>query len=89
MHFNDLLDDRESDAVSEGGVGLIALVEFIEDLVLILARNGAAGVPYFHGIHTAVICDLDAQRAVFIGKFDGIVYQIDPDLLQKFFVASI
>ena len=38
------LDDGESDAVTLGGVGLIALIELVEDVFLLFRRDGRTRV---------------------------------------------
>lgn len=84
MQIDHFFDDGEADAVALGGVRLITLVELLEDTIQLIRRDGFARVDDGHSERVRGFGDRDLELTEFGGELDGVVDQIDPDLLEQF-----
>ena len=83
MELHHPADDGKADAVSLRGMGFIRLIELIEDLFLLLRRNGLSGVSDRDHDTIRLLFDLHRHGAPVRRKLYRIADQVDPDLLQQ------
>ena len=80
MQLDDPLHDGKADPVALRGVGLVCLVEFLEDAVSGLRRDGLAVIRNCHMCGVWSLVDFNAQLRAEVRELDGVVQQIDPDI---------
>ena len=83
MQRNDLFDDGKTYAVALGGMRGVRLVKFAEDARNVLGGNYLARVGDRNRDFASLILDRDTDDTVLVRKFDGVVDQVDPYLLEK------
>ena len=79
--------NSQTHPVSLGGVGFVRLVELVEDLFLMFRGNLAAGIGYGNFQALGLLPDLYPDGVSLWGKFHRIVQQIQPHLLEQFFIG--
>lgn len=83
------LGQRQTEAVALGGVGGIALIEFLEDALLrglVHARSVIAHLDPHRAVR-ALAGNLD--QAVRLGELDGVADEVDPDVGHHLLVAHV
>ena len=88
MKLDYALDDGKTYAVSFGGVRFVGLVEFVPDLFLIRFGDLAACVTYVNANARDAFVDAYLHKTALRCELDGIVEQVDPDLLEKLLVGG-
>ena len=81
VKLGDAFDYRESDAVALRGVGQIALVEAVENVVDYLLVHAAAVVPDLKYYLGAVGVELDLDFSALRRELDRVFDQVDPHLV--------
>ena len=88
MQLHDSMYDGETDAVAGGGMRFVALIEAMEYALQICLRNHFSPIADGYCQLCTLIAQTDFDFRMRIGKLDGIVQKIDPDLLEQIAVAD-
>ena len=83
MQFHDFFDNGQPNTVALGGVGFVRLIKLLENAVPLFRRDGAAGIRDSHPDAFRACLDCHPDQSILRRKFNRIVQQIDPDLLQQ------
>ena len=87
MQLRDRFDDGEPDAVAVRGVRLVRLIEFAENVIDLVGRDGAAGIADHHREHLALGAHGNVQPRAHRREFYGVVKEVHPHLPQQLLVA--
>src|ERR687893_1359921 len=90
VHLDDLLADGEPQAAPPGRAGAILVhpVEPLEELVQLFLRDTDAGVPHLYGQRRVVLYYRDIHASPRVGVLDGVVQQVEEDLVELLGVAD-
>ena len=83
MQFHDFFDNGQPNTVALGGVGFVRLIKLLENAVPFFRRDGAAGIRDSHPDAFRACMDCHPDQSILRRKFNRVVQQIDPDLLQQ------